>query len=285
MIKMLKIQTAYKQRLTTICLFLLALFFLSFSNHINAEDADLSLPDGYVLTTFITGANRGIGFEFTKQYLEKGWRVIATCRKTETAEDLRLLQKEYPERLIIDQLDVRDHKRIDALAIKYKNIPIDVLLNNAGISGGTSNQVFGRFNYDAYNTVLETNTIAPLKIAEAFYPNVRDSQQKKIIAVSSSEGSIDNVFKRGGRLFFYRSSKSALNMLMVNLAYMLKGRGIAVGLVNPGATGTDFMSGLPAFFPLRKTEDAVEDMIRNIDSITIENTGAYLNYNGKTIPW
>ena len=94
MINMLKIQTAYKQRLTTICLFLLALFFLSFSNHINAEDADLSLPDGYVLTTFITGANRGIGFEFTKQYLEKGWRVIATCRKTETAEDLRLLQKD-----------------------------------------------------------------------------------------------------------------------------------------------------------------------------------------------
>ncbi len=194
MINMLKIQTTYKQRLITICLFLLGLFILNYSNHINAEDGDLSLPDGYVLTTFITGANRGIGFEFTKQYLEKGWRVIATCRKTETAEDLKLLQKEYPDRLIIDQLDVRDHKRIDALAIKYKNIPIDVLLNNAGISGGTSNQIFGRFNYDAYNTVLETNTIAPLKIAEAFYPNVRDSQQLLIIPVSCCERDNDNVF-------------------------------------------------------------------------------------------
>ena len=94
MIKMLKIQKTYKQRLITTCLFLLGIFFLNFSNHINAEDADLSFPEGYVLTTFITGANRGIGLEFTKQYLEKGWRVIATCRKTETAEDLRLLQKE-----------------------------------------------------------------------------------------------------------------------------------------------------------------------------------------------
>ena len=75
-------------------------------------------------------------------------------------------------------------------------------------------------------------------------------------------------------------------MVMVNLAYMLKDRGIVVAMVNPGATNTDFMASLAAMgFPLRKTEVAVSDMMRNIDALSIENTGAYLNYNGKKVPW
>ena len=265
----------------SLCLLALILFVSSF-----AIRADANQADGYIPTTLITGANRGIGFEFAKQYLAKGWRVIATCRKPEAADDLITLQAQYPELLIIDKLDVRDHTQIDLLAERYNNTRIDVLLNNAGISGGQIDQMFGRFNYETYNAVLETNTIGPLKMAEAFYPHVRDSRHKKIITVSSSEGSIDNVFKRGGRLFFYRSSKSALNMVMVNLAYMLKDRGIVVAMVNPGATNTDFMASLAAMgFPLRKTEVAVSDMMRNIDALSIENTGAYLNYNGKTVPW
>jgi NAD(P)-dependent dehydrogenase (short-subunit alcohol dehydrogenase family) len=265
----------------SLCLLALILFVSSF-----AIRADANQADGYIPTTLITGANRGIGLEFAKQYLAKGWRVIATCRKPEAADDLITLQAQYPELLIIDKLDVRDHTQIDLLAERYNNTRIDVLLNNAGISGGQIDQMFGRFNYETYNAVLETNTIGPLKMAEAFYPHVRDSRHKKIITVSSSEGSISNVFKRGGRLFFYRSSKSALNMVMVNLAYMLKDRGIVVAMVNPGATNTDFMASLAAMgFPLRKTEVAVSDMMRNIDALSIENTGAYLNYNGKTVPW
>jgi NAD(P)-dependent dehydrogenase (short-subunit alcohol dehydrogenase family) len=271
------------QIIKTVSLCLLALIFIGSSFAIRA---DANQADGYIPTTLITGANRGIGFEFAKQYLAKGWRVIATCRKPEAADDLITLQAQYPDLLIIDKLDVRDHTQIDLLAERYNNTRIDVLLNNAGISGGQIDQMFGRFNYETYNAVLETNTIGPLKMAEAFYPHVRDSRHKKIITVSSSEGSISNVFKRGGRLFFYRSSKSALNMVMVNLAYMLKDRGIVVAMVNPGATNTDFMASLAAMgFPLRKTEVAVSDMMRNIDALSIENTGAYLNYNGKTVPW
>ena len=265
----------------SLCLLALILFVSSF-----AIRADANQADGYIPTTLITGANRGIGLEFAKQYLAKGWRVIATCRKPEAADDLITLQAQYPELLIIAKLDVRDHTQIDLLAERYNNTRIDVLLNNAGISGGQIDQMFGRFNYETYSAVLETNTIGPLKMAEAFYPHVRDSRHKKIITVSSSEGSISNVFKRGGRLFFYRSSKSALNMVMVNLAYMLKDRGIVVAMVNPGATNTDFMASLAAMgFPLRKTEVAVSDMMRNIDALSIETTGAYLNYNGKTVPW
>jgi len=279
----LESMTFPNQIIKTVSLCLLALIFIGSSFAIRA---DANQADGYIPTTLITGANRGIGFEFAKQYLAKGWRVIATCRKPEAADDLITLQAQYPELLIIDKLDVRDHTQIDLLAERYNNTRIDVLLNNAGISGGQIDQMFGRFNYETYNAVLETNTIGPLKMAEAFYPHVRDSRHKKIITVSSSEGSISNVFKRGGRLFFYRSSKSALNMVMVNLAYMLKDRGIVVAMVNPGATNTDFMASLAAMgFPLRKTEVAVSDMMRNIDALSIENTGAYLNYNGKTVPW
>ena len=279
----LESMTFPNQIIKTVSLCLLALIFIGSSFAIRA---DANQADGYIPTTLITGANRGIGFEFAKQYLAKGWRVIATCRKPEAADDLITLQAQYPELLIIDKLDVRDHTQIDLLAERYNNTRIDVLLNNAGISGGQIDQMFGRFNYETYSAVLETNTIGPLKMAEAFYPHVRDSRHKKIITVSSSEGSISNVFKRGGRLFFYRSSKSALNMVMVNLAYMLKDRGIVVAMVNPGATNTDFMASLAAMgFPLRKTEVAVSDMMRNIDALSIENTGAYLNYNGKTVPW
>ncbi|HIN12651.1 MAG TPA: SDR family oxidoreductase [Gammaproteobacteria bacterium] len=279
----LESMTFPNQIIKTVSLCLLALIFIGSSFAIRA---DANQADGYIPTTLITGANRGIGFEFAKQYLAKGWRVIATCRKPEAADDLITLQAQYPDLLIIDKLDVRDHTQIDLLAERYNNTRIDVLLNNAGISGGQIDQMFGRFNYETYNAVLETNTIGPLKMAEAFYPHVRDSRHKKIITVSSSEGSISNVFKRGGRLFFYRSSKSALNMVMVNLAYMLKDRGIVVAMVNPGATNTDFMASLAAMgFPLRKTEVAVSDMMRNIDALSIENTGAYLNYNGKTVPW
>ena len=279
----LESMTFPNQIIKTVSLCLLALIFIGSSFAIRA---DANQADGYIPTTLITGANRGIGFEFAKQYLAKGWRVIATCRKPEAADDLTTLQAEYPDLLIIDKLDVRDHTQIDLLAERYNNTRIDILINNAGISGGTQNQVFGRLNYDVFSTVLETNTLGPLKMAEAFYPHVRDSRHKKIITVSSSEGSIDNVFKRGGRLFFYRSSKTALNMVMVNLAYMLKDRGIVVAMVNPGPTNTDFMASLAAMgFPLRKTEVAVSDMMRNIDALSIENTGAYLNYNGKQVPW
>jgi NAD(P)-dependent dehydrogenase (short-subunit alcohol dehydrogenase family) len=244
----------------------------------------ISFADDEIGTVLITGANRGIGLEFTKQYLEKGWTVIATARKPEKAEDLNQLQNQYPEHLSIQQLDVTDHDRIDALAKELEGQPIDLLLNNAGISGYIPDQIFGRLDYESFDQVLAVNTVAPLKMAEAFYPHVKSSNLKKIVSVSSSEGSIGGAYDdESGRMYFYRSSKSALNMVMVNLAFQLKSRGIAVGLVNPGPTDTDFMRGIP--FPLRSTEEAVENMIDNIEDITLDNTAAYLNYNGKTIDW
>ena len=243
-----------------------------------------SLAEDETGIVLITGSNRGIGLEFTKQYLERGWTVIATARKPEKAEDLKQLGIQYPDSLSIHQLDVTDNERIDELAKELEDQPIDLLLNNAGISGYIPDQIFGRLDYDSFEQVLAVNTVAPLKMAEAFYTHIKSSNLKKIVSVSSSEGSIGGAYDdESGRMYFYRSSKSALNMVMVNLAFQLKSRGIAVGLVNPGPTDTDFMRGIP--FPLRSTEEAVTDMIENIEDIDLDNTAAYLNYNGKTIDW
>jgi len=274
----MKIQTLYKS-LTTMLMLSVFVLVTTFNFELKADE-----ETSYTPTTLITGANRGIGLEFTRQYLEMGWNVIATARKPEKADQLIDLKEKYPDHLTIQQLDVTDHERIDELALELKNEPIDLLLNNAGISGGSSNQLFGNMDYDIYESVLMVNTIGPLKMAEAFYPHVKNSELKKIVSVSSSEGSIGTAFKRGGgRLFFYRSSKTALNMVMVNLALQLKSRGIAVGMVNPGLTDTDFVSDMP--FPMRSAELAVSDMIRNIETISLDNTAAYINYNGKPVPW
>jgi NAD(P)-dependent dehydrogenase (short-subunit alcohol dehydrogenase family) len=244
-----------------------------------ADSAEFN--DDYVPTVLITGSNRGIGLEFAKQYAERGWNVIATARKPEKAEALNSLAGEH-DKIIVEQLDVTDYDRVDQLAEKYVDTPIDVLLHNAGISGGSDTQMFTKMEYDVFAKVLEVNTIAPLKISEAFYPHVRASRDKKIVTVSSSEGSINGASQP--RLYFYRSSKAALNMVMVNLALQLKRKGISVGMVNPGMTDTDFMAGLPKKI-LRPTSDAVTDMMRNIDDLTIETTGSFYQYDGTIIPW
>jgi NAD(P)-dependent dehydrogenase (short-subunit alcohol dehydrogenase family) len=242
-----------------------------------------SFGDDYVPTVLITGSNRGIGLEFARQYLERGWSVIATARRPDAAEALNALAEKYPDRLAIEQLDVTDHARVDALAEKYADRPIDVLLNNAGIGGGSQNQVFAqKMDYAVFEEVLRVNTVAPLKITDAFWKQVAVSRDKKIITVSSSQGSIERATRPS--LYFYRSSKAALNMVMRNLAELLKRREIIVGLVNPGPTDTDFMAGLPKSM-LRPTPDAVADMMRNIDGLTLETTGSFLQYDGSIIPW
>jgi len=242
---------------------------------------NVEFGDDYEPTVLITGSNRGIGFEFTRQYAERGWNVIATARSPEKAEALNVLAREHGN-IVIEQLDVTDFEQIDALAAKYTNTPIDLLLHNAGISGGAKMQMFTKMDYDVFARVLAVNTIAPLKISEAFYPHVRASRDKKMVTISSTEGLIGHV-KRPS-LYFLRSSKAAVNMVMVNLALQLKRMGISVAMVNPGPTDTDLMAGLPKKM-LRPVPDSVTDMIHNIDQLSLDTSGAFINDDGTTIPW
>lgn len=240
-------------------------------------------PQGFAAdppTVLITGSSRGIGLELARQYAVRGWQVIATARDPGDAASLAAIRSERPN-LVIEQLDVTDHAGIDALAAKYRGKPIDVLINNAGISGGHDNAKFGQMSFAVYQQVHATNVIGPMKMAEAFLSSVEASKQKKIINISSAQGSIT---KTWGCCYFYRSSKAALNMMSRNLAVELKPRGITVGIISPGFVKTDFTPGLnnPAMISPQKSAAAV---ISVIDGYGLEKSGTFLEHTGEPIPW
>lgn len=257
-------------RLTRVCIAVLLLGLLQASIGVAADTP----------TVLITGANRGIGLELARQYAERGWQVIATARKPAEATALMAIAKQHAN-VTIEALDVTDHAQIDALAAKYKGRPVDVLLNNAGIPGGSDNQEFGRLKYDVYDQVHAVNVLGPLKMAEAFLPNVAASQQKKIISITSTQGSIA---RSTGGGYFYRSSKAALNMIMRSLSIDLKPKGITVGLVSPGFVRTDFTKGID--LPMMITpEQSATAVIKVIDGYDLAMTGKFMRHTGEEAAW
>jgi NAD(P)-dependent dehydrogenase (short-subunit alcohol dehydrogenase family) len=236
-------------------------------------------------TVLITGSNRGIGFSLARQYAERGWGVIATCRNPAAADELKALAVEYPA-VIIETLDVTNFSAIDALAAEYEGIPIDVLINNAGILGGNERQKFGAFDYAAFDDVMAVNTRAPIKMVEAFVDHVAASEQKKIMNISSLVGSIEMTF--GGQNF-YRASKAALNMSMRTIAKELKRsdvparRKVIIGLIDPGVVDTGFAKNVP--IPMIQADESAAGVIAVIDSYTLKKSGSFIRYDGKPIPW
>lgn len=248
------------------------------------EEDKIAKPVGEGAQILVTGANRGLGLEFTRQYAERGCKIIATARKPEKADALNALAADN-KNIVVEQLDVTDHERIVALGEQYKETPIDLLLNNAGIGGGIENQMFGRMNYDTFKQVMAVNVEGPMKMTEVFYKAVGASNLKKIVTVSSSQGSIAGV--KSPLLYWYRSSKSAINMCMVNTAFQLRKKKIIIGLVTPGATATDFIPEQfrKAIKGIQTPEQATKDMIRNIDRFSVANTGTFFDYTGDIVPW
>ncbi|MEC9375178.1 MAG: SDR family oxidoreductase [Pseudomonadota bacterium] len=231
-------------------------------------------------TVLITGANRGIGLEIARIYADRNWNVIATARKPEAAKDLEIIQTDHPKLRIV-QLDVTDHIRIEELAMELSNQPIDILINNAAISGGHENAKFGEMNFDVYSQVHLVNVVGPTKMAEAFLPNIKLSTQKKIINITSGQGSIE---KTWGCCTFYRSSKAALNMMMKNISIELKKKGITVGLISPGFVKTGFTPGLDLPMMITAYESASK-VIAVIDDYGLDDTGTFLGKDGQTWPW
>jgi NAD(P)-dependent dehydrogenase (short-subunit alcohol dehydrogenase family) len=231
----------------------------------------------------ITGSNRGLGLEFARQYCAAGWQVIATCREPSAAAELQELRAAHP-RLELHALDVGDFTTIDRLAATLAGRPIDVLLNNAGVFGpkpGAENdrrQEFGSMDYGIWAEVLRVNLMAPMKMAEAFVEHVAASAQKKIVAVSSTEGSSPNA--KGG-IYAYRTSKAALNMLMQNLAPDLAPRGIVTAAFCPGWIRTR-MGGPRA--PL-EAPPSIAGLRSVIDGLTPERSGKFWLWNGQALPW
>lgn len=233
-------------------------------------------------TVLVTGANRGIGLEYVKQYAAKGYDVIATARKPSEATELNALAAANAK-IKVEALEVTDLAAVDALAAKYKGTAIDVLVNNAGTTGFPEKQRFGSIDYASFDDVMRTNVRGPLKITEAFIDHVAASPTKKVVVVTSSEGSISDV--KTNRQPFYRASKSAVNMTMKNVAYGVKDKGVVIVLINPGPVDTDMMKAARGRMPLRTTELAVRELIAVTDKATIDTTGTFWNFDGTVYPW
>ncbi len=230
-------------------------------------------------TTLITGANRGIGLEFSRQYAASGWNVLACTRHPETSTQLNGLAAKYPGRIQIWRLDVEDHAEIGKLSSALADESIDLLINNAGVYSDNDTKGFSHTDYDEWARVFRINTMAPVKMAEAFAAQVSRSNMKSIVSMSSIMGSVSD--NSSGGSYLYRSSKAALNMVVKSLAIDLKAVGIISVVFHPGWVRTD-MGGPNASIT---AEQSVSGMRQVIDDLRLSDSGKFLDYAGREIPW
>ncbi len=229
-------------------------------------------------TVLITGANRGIGLEFCRQYIKQGWDVIAGCRDPKQAVELNKLCAENSN-IKRYKMNVLNRKGIDTLANELQGVTIDLLIANAGIYGDSSEHSFGNLNYSDWMKTLETNVLGAVKVIEAFMPNLKRSQKPRVAVISSQMGSIaDN--GSGGSLL-YRSSKAALNAAMKSLAIDLKNDRIGVLIFHPGWVQTDM--GGPA--ALIDTKTSVFGMAEQIEGFSMSRSGTFIKYDGTLLEW
>ena len=229
-------------------------------------------------SALVTGANRGLGLEFARQYLADGWQVYATCRHPGSASELRHLAEASDYKLRIIALDVTDSASVKAAAAELDGQAIDLLLNNGGV-GGARGQTIGNIDYKAWAKVLDVNTMGPMRVSEAFVDHVARSERKLIVTLTSGMGSIaDNT---SGGAFAYRSSKAAVNIVMRSLAIDLAPRGITCLVVNPGWVRTD-MGGSHATLTLAESVKRLRDLIETLGPA---QSGKFYNHDGREYPW
>lgn len=223
----------------------------------------------------VTGSNRGIGLEFVRQYLENGWMVYATCRRPAEADSLHRLAELYSE-LHIYPLDVTVREDIMDISLELRDIPLDVLINNAGVYFEKRDAEVESIHYDDWLRTLEVNTIGPVRITAALLDNIAKSDRKLVVAISSRSGNDGCVADAGS--YYYRSSKAALNRAMQDIAVALRKRGIGVLLLHPG----EVMSRIGPAKGITASQ-SVDGMRRVIENFTLEQSGSFLGYDNREI--
>jgi NAD(P)-dependent dehydrogenase (short-subunit alcohol dehydrogenase family) len=217
-------------------------------------------------TILITGANRGIGLEMTRQYAERGDEVIAICRSSSAGLDRLGVQ-------VIDGVDVTSDDSVARLVSVVKGKRIDRLVNNAGILEQTS---LDHLDFDSMERQFRVNSIAPLRLTAALRDNLAEGS--KVFIITSRMGSIDD--NDSGGSYGYRMSKAAVNMTGKSLSVDLKDAGIAVFLLHPGWVSTDMTegTGIPV-------EESAAGLVERMDSLDISQTGSFWHQEGYQLPW
>ncbi len=224
-------------------------------------------------TVLITGSNRGIGFEFVKQYTERGYRVIATCRNPEGAADLKAFAAEH-DNVVIERLDLLDLDGIDTLAEQYAGQPVDVLINNGALMRGDDGQTFGTIDYEAFDTFYNINVKGPLKVTEAFWPHVKASEEKMVASLTTSQGRqgipIDG-------FAYYKSSKAAIDNLFIDIGRRGRKDGVHVITLIPGRVPTHGETNTKGMTPV---EVSIAGMIEVMGEHQLKQNGKSFWFNG-----
>lgn len=225
-------------------------------------------------TILITGAGRGIGFELARQALDMGWKVVGSVR---TIEAQRELAQKLPQMAVLN-FDVTDHKAIEKVANAFHS-PIDVLVNNAGIIGPeTSMQSTLSMDFEGFEQTLSTNVLAPLKIAQVFLPLLKQGNNPRLINISSKMGRME--FSSSDRIA-YRASKAALNKVTQALATDLREEGVTCISMHPGWVQSDMGGSGADITP----EQSAAGILEVIETITIEDTGKFIDWDGTPRSW
>ena len=231
-------------------------------------------------TILITGANRGVGLEMTRQLLQRGERVIATCRQPAKAEALQVLDDQFSDQLTILPLDVTNQGSIQAACNAVQRIAtcLDMLINNAGVLD--SNETLATFDPEVMERTFDVNTIGAMRVITQFLPFLERGEQSKLVNISSQLGSLQKMKGNWGR-YSYNSSKAALNMLTRMLAFDLEDKGITVICIHPGWVQTDMGGGNADITP----SESASGILRVIDQVTLAENGRFYTYAGDEHPW
>jgi NAD(P)-dependent dehydrogenase (short-subunit alcohol dehydrogenase family) len=228
----------------------------------------------------ITGANRGLGFEFARQYAADGWDVIATARNPKHSEELERLAKN--KTVSLQALDVASEESVKQLVKALNGKIVDLLILNSAIYTRDGNKL-GELNFVGWRESFETNVLGAIRVAEVLIENVAASERKQIAAISTGMGSLQTLETTigFGPAYQYRTSKAALNMAMSILAKEVEPRGISVVIFSPGWVQTDMGGANAALTP----EQSIGGMRKVLEQNPMELTGKFLSYDGSTWPW